>query len=86
MTSTSASTRAISIHCKKCQGLLYRYRKGGTGSLVKCFLDRIIEDYTAGDLTCPGCGQIFARPGAIGGKPVHRIISGKVFTRGMRRK
>jgi hypothetical protein len=66
--------------------LLYRYRKGGTGALVKCFVERIVEDRTAGDLRCPRCSKAFARLGVIGGKPVHRIIGGKVFTRGMRRK
>jgi len=66
--------------------LLYKYRKGGTGALVKCFVERIAEDRTNGDLTCPGCGQLFAREYAISGKPAHKIIQGKVFTRGMRRK
>ena len=70
----------------KCRMLLYRYKKGGTGGLVKCFVDRIAEDRTAGDLRCPGCGQEFARARTISGKPAHKIIQGKVFTRGMRRK
>ena len=78
--------RTISIHCAGCRQLLYRYRKGGTGALVKCYLDRIVEDRTAGDLHCPGCMRLFARPGEIAGKPIHRIIGGRVFTRGMRRK
>jgi hypothetical protein len=78
--------RTISIHCLGCRALLYRYHKGGTGGLVKCYVDRIVEDRTAGDLHCPGCGQQFARPAAIGGTTVHRMIQGKVFTRGMRRK
>ena len=78
--------RTIRIYCAQCRSLLYRYSKGGTGSLVKCFLERIVEDCTAGDLRCPQCGQQFARPWAISGKPAHRIIQGKVFTRGMSRK
>jgi len=78
--------RTISIHCRGCRTLLYRYRKGGTGGLVKCYVERIVEDRTAGDLRCPRCGKDFARAGAIAGKPVHRIIQGRVFTRGMRRK
>jgi ribosomal protein S27E len=78
--------RTISIHCLGCRSLLYRYKKGGTGSLVKCFVERIVEDRTEGDLHCPRCGQQFARPIAIGGRPAHKIIQGKVFTRGMRRK
>ena len=78
--------RTIGIHCLKCRTLLYRYRKGGTGGLVKCYLDRIAEDRTAGDLRCPECGQEFARFMMIRGKPAHKIIQGKIFTRGMRRK
>lgn len=78
--------RTIAIHCRSCRVLLYRYRKGGTGGLVKCYVDRIVEDRTAGDLRCPGCGIEFARSMVITGKPVHKIISGRVFTRGMRRK
>ena len=78
--------RTIAIHCSGCRALIYRYRKGGTGGLVKCYVDRIAEDLTAGDLRCPGCGQAFARLIEIAGKPAHKIIGGKVFTRGMRRR
>ena len=78
--------RTISIHCAGCRTRLYKYKKGGTGGLVKCFLERIVEDATDGDGRCPDCGQQFAREGVIGGKPIHKIIQGKVFTRGMRRK
>ena len=70
----------------KCRTLLYRYRKGGTGALVKCFVERIAEDRTAGDLHCPHCRQEFARERMISGKPAHKIIQGKVFTRGMPKK
>lgn len=52
---------------------------------MKCWLDRIAEDFTEGDLKCPQCGQAFARLKTISGKPVHKIIQGKVFTRGMTR-
>ena len=66
--------------------MLYRYHKGGSGGLVKCFVERIVEDRTAGDLRCPRCRIVFARPGEIAGRPIHKIVQGKVFTRGMRRK
>jgi len=78
--------RTIAIHCAACRTLLYRYRKGGRGSLVKCLVDRIAEDCTNGDLRCPHCGQEFARPQAIGGQAAHKIIQGKVYTKGMPRK
>ena len=78
--------RTISIFCARCRTLLYKYAKGGTGGLVKCFVERILEDHTRGDLCCPDCGQQFARPWATSGKPAHRIIQSKVFVRGMTRK
>jgi len=79
-------TRTIAIHCAVCRTLLYRYHKGGTGGLVKCFVERIAEDRTNGDLKCPKCGGEFARRATIQGRPAHKIIQGKVFTRGMRRR
>lgn len=78
--------RTISIHCAGCRTLLYRYQKGGTGGLVKCFLERIVSDFTHGDLKCHECGQAFARERVISGRPVHKIIQGKVYTRGMSKK
>ena len=78
--------RTITILCSKCKGHLYDYKKGGSGGLVKCFVERIVKDSTAGDLRCPGCGQEFARARMMAGKPAHKIIQGKVITKGMRRK
>ena len=78
--------RTISIHCAGCRTLLYRYQKGGRGGLVKCFLERIVSDHTRGDLKCHECGQAFARERVISGRVAHKIIQGKVFTRGMSKK
>ncbi len=78
--------RTIGIHCAGCRSLLYRYKKGGTGALVKCFVERIVDDRTAGDLRCHVCGREFARERMMAGKPAHKIIQGKVFTRGMRKR
>jgi hypothetical protein len=80
------SFRTISIHCAKCQSLLYKYHKGGYGGLVKCLVERIVEDQTDGDLKCPQCKQEFARFQMIRNQPSHKIIQGKVYTKGMRRK
>ncbi len=84
--SKSDNYRSIDVRCSACRTKLYKYRKGGRGSLIKCIPDRILADYTDGDLTCPGCGQQFARLTDMGGRTVHKIIGGKVFTKGMRRK
>ncbi len=78
--------RSIDILCSACLTKLYKYRKGGRGSLVKCLPERILKDYTQGDLHCPNCGQEFARVAQMGGNLVHKIVSGKVITKGMRRK
>ena len=78
--------RTISIYCAKCKTLLYKYQKGGRGGLVKCLVERIVDDRTAGDLKCPQCKQEFARLRMMEGKPAHKIIQGKVYTKGMSRK
>ena len=78
--------RTISIFCAKCKTLLYKYRKGGRGGLVKCMVERIAEDHTRGDMKCPKCGQAFARFAMYGGQAAHKIIQGKVFTKGMSRR
>lgn len=82
----SQSFRTISVHCARCRTLLYRYRKGGRGGLVKCLLYRITKDYTAGDMICPQCGQTFAREQMYGAHKGHKIIQGKIYTKGMPRK
>lgn len=52
--------------------------QGGKGSLVKCFVERIVDDMTKGDLKCPQCDTEFARPAMIRGKPANKMIGGKV--------
>jgi|AntAceMinimDraft_1070359.scaffolds.fasta_scaffold106885_1 ribosomal protein S27E len=69
------------VKCKACDALLYKYRKGGKGSLVKCYLERITEDMTTTPCECPGCGQTFARVDLVHGKPAHKIIGGKAYQR-----
>lgn len=81
-----ADRRTISIHCSKCRALLYKYRKGGRGGLVKCIVERIADDRTNGDMKCPECGQQFARPLELPGQEAQKIIQGKVYTKGMPRK
>jgi len=75
-------SRVIKIFCQNCGTLLYKYQKVKPGHLVKCYKDRIIKDYTKGDLKCPQCGIKFARETMIHGKPANKIIQGKVFVRG----
>ncbi|MCL5411419.1 MAG: hypothetical protein M1150_01595 [Patescibacteria group bacterium] len=72
----------ILIYCSKCGTLLYKYQKEGLGMLVKCYVNRIVEDNTNGDLRCPKCNQEFARVATIHNRPAHKIIQGKVYTKG----
>lgn len=69
---------AVNIYCAKCKAQLFRYRKGGKGALVKCFKERIIEDYTEEACRCPKCTVHFAREMLIRGTPAYKIIGGKV--------
>ncbi len=65
----------------KCNNLLYRYYKVGGGHLIKCYKDRIVKDFTRGDLKCPECKEKFAREAMIYGKPANKIIQGKVYVK-----
>jgi len=79
--SSRRSARTIRIYCAACGCLLYKYQKSGPGRLVKCFVDKIAQDNTEGDLRCPECGQEFARETMAYGRPANKIIQGKVTVR-----
>jgi hypothetical protein len=70
--------RTVDISCAACKAPLYRYRKGGKGSLVKCFKERIVKDFTQQEGICPGCDVEFARNTLIRGTPALKMIGGKV--------
>ncbi|WP_353518246.1 hypothetical protein [Thalassotalea sp. SU-HH00458] len=72
-------TQTIEVFCRQCKTLLYKYRKGGKGALVKCFKERIISDYTLRPCHCPNCQQLFARELIIQGVGAYKIISAKVY-------
>ncbi|MGR6837852.1 hypothetical protein ACU5DF_01605 [Aliivibrio wodanis] len=72
-------SKTVLITCSKCRALLYKYRKGGKGGLVKCFIERIVEDHTKVTCRCPGCGILFAREVLIRGIPAYKMIGGKVM-------
>jgi len=74
-----APAKTVNIYCKLCQQQLFKYKKGGKGSLVKCFKERITKDYTSVSCTCPKCENIFAREMLIRGTPAYKIIGGKVW-------
>ncbi len=74
-------TKTVNIYCAKCKAPLFKYRKGGKGSLVKCFIERISQDYTEDQQHCPDCNSEFARPTMIRGTPALKIVGGKVQVR-----
>lgn len=71
-------TQTVEIFCAKCKAILFKYRKGGKGALVKCFKERIVTDYTTTTCSCPTCGQEFARETLIRGAPAYKFVGGKV--------
>jgi hypothetical protein len=73
-----APEKTVQIYCAKCKTLLYKYKKGGKGALVKCFKERIVEDFTKEEGICPNCEQQFARDTLIRGAPSLKMIGGKV--------
>ena len=70
--------KTVDIFCSACKAALFKYRKGGKGALVKCFIERITQDYTTTPCICPKCERPFARPAIIRGTPAYKIIGGKV--------
>ena len=72
-------SKTVDIFCAKCRCQLFKYRKGGKGALVKCFKERISQDFTTEACKCPSCLQIFARETLIKGTPAYKIIGGKVW-------
>lgn len=71
-------SKTVEIYCIKCKAKLYKYRKGGKGALVKCFVERIVDDFTSVAGECPNCNAVFAREMLIRGVPAYKIIGGKV--------
>jgi len=72
-------TKTVDIFCSKCKAQLFKYRKGGKGALVKCFKERISQNFTTTNCVCPQCEATFARDTLIKGTPAFKIIGGKVF-------
>ncbi|TPH12795.1 hypothetical protein [Litorilituus lipolyticus] len=72
-------TKTVDIFCKQCNQVLYKYRKGGKGTLVKCFIERISKDYTKTPCICPSCEIQFARKTLIRGTAAYKFIGGKVW-------
>ena len=70
--------RSVDVYCSKCRTHLFQYKKGGNGSLVKCFKERIRKDFTESLGVCPKCQSQFGRETMIRGVPAIKIVGGKV--------
>ena len=76
--------RSVDVMCK-CGTRLFKYKKGGNGSLVKCYVERIVtdfrteEDQASGELRCPSCGNQFARHALVHGRPAYKMIGGTLL-------
>lgn len=74
-------TSTVDVYCAKCRTQLFKYRKGGKGSLVKCFKERITTDFTTEPCQCPKCNSVFARDTLVRGTPAFKMIGGKVTSK-----
>jgi len=72
-------SKTVDVYCKGCNFLLFKYRKGGKGALLKCFKERISQDFTQTPCICPQCEKLFARDCLIRGTPAFKMIGGKVW-------
>lgn len=75
--------RSVDVICK-CKTRLFKYKKGGNGSLVKCYVERIVQDFRSEEdqqndvLKCPACRAEFARHALVHGRPAYKMIGGEV--------
>lgn len=72
-------TKTVVIYCQQCRTRLFKYKKGGKGNLIKCFKERITEDFTKTAAQCPQCQTVFARDVLVHGTPAYKIIGNKAF-------
>ncbi|WP_114764708.1 hypothetical protein [Vibrio rhodolitus] len=71
-------SKTVEVFCTNCKFRLFKYKKGGKGALVKCFKERIVEDFTVKPCICPNCEREFARDTLVRGTPAFKMIGGKV--------
>ena len=80
----------FNLHCAKCEARVVRYRKEGSGSLVRLYLDKISEPKSLSEfkqvgskselppLNCPNCDEPIGVPmtHGNGNRPAYRLIKG----------
>jgi hypothetical protein len=89
------ATRNLDIHCSHCNQWILRYRKQGSGSLVRIFPDRILQPQNLAilkslkrkeelpPLVCPECQTLVGSPCLYEGKrPAFRLLKGRTTSGG----
>jgi uncharacterized Zn finger protein (UPF0148 family) len=78
--------KLLDIHCK-CGYKLFRYFKAGKGKIIKCFVERIENDYvglkgaeTYSKPLCPNCGKELGIILMIRGAPALKLNQGTIQT------
>jgi hypothetical protein len=68
------ASRHLDIHCKKCGTFIVRYRKEGSGQLIRLYLDKVLQPKSLAALkssgrksnlpvlTCPNCDNSIGHP------------------------
>jgi len=76
--------KIITIECK-CGRKLFRYFKAGKGRIIKCFIDRMADDYvglqnaeTFSKPICPQCGKDLGIIMMIRGNPALKLNQGTI--------
>ncbi len=79
-----SSGKAINVECQ-CGYLLFKYYKGGHGRLIKCFLNKLIEDNVGiskrelGERPlCPKCGKSLGTIRLVNGRPALKLNQGTI--------
>lgn len=78
----------LTVYCQ-CGHKLVRYKKGGSGRLIKIHKSRIAKDYCGAfindyskentDIHCPACGERLATIKNVGGKFVNKLNQGVIW-------
>ena len=83
------SSRHLDIYCGKCDTFILRYRKEGSGQLIRLYLDKVLQPKSLvalkssgrksnlPALTCPKCGNSIGHPMEHdGNRLAYRMIKG----------
>ena len=87
------SSRSFAIHCSQCKEFILRYKKDGSGYLIRVYIKQILKpEYfkqykhkktklEVPPLDCPKCKKRIGAPSIYepGHRPAYRMIKGSFF-------